>query len=198
MIYGERGLTMPELLAAATLAVIAGLLAVPSLDRLLGIVRTTTATRFLVVRLQGLRAKSIARARSHGLLFGRDGQGWYWREVRDGNGNGLRTAEVRDGRDPVLSGPHRLSDLIPYTQLGFPRRGPIPCLPPRTCRISDRERPVRLGNTGLLSYSELGKSSSGTLFVTDGRHRLMAIVLYGRTGRIRVWEFDPSSGRWKR
>lgn len=191
-----RGLTLLELLVATTVTMLVGAAALPAMGEFLDSVRTAAAARLLVVRLQGLRARSITRSCSHGMLFERDQQGWFWFEVRDGNGNGLRTSEVRDGTDDRLSGPHRLTDLLPRVDLGFPPGPAIPCLPPRGGWIQDLTRPVRFGNTGLISYSPLGTSSSGTLFISDGRRRLLAIVLYGRSGRIRVFKHDSERGRW--
>jgi len=191
-----RGLTLLELLVATTVTLLVGVATLPAMGQFLGSARTAAAARLLVVRLQGLRAKSISRACSHGLLFERDEQGWFWFEVRDGNGNGLRTTEVRQGKDDRLSGPHRLSDLLPQVDLGFPAGRSIPRIPPRRGSIRDLQRPVRFGNTGLLSFSPLGTSSSGTLYLSDGKRRLMAIVLYGRSGRIRVWMHDLEEGTW--
>jgi Tfp pilus assembly protein FimT len=191
-----QGLTLPELLVATTVAMLVATALLPSLEQFRGAVRTAAAARLLVVRLQGLRAKSVSRACAFGLLFQRDEHGWLWFEVRDGNGNGLRTADLSKGRDMVLSGPHRFADLLPNVDFGFPERKLIPRIPPRAGWVHDLERPVRIGNTALLSFSPLGTSSSGTLFVSDGQKHLMAIVLYGRTGRIRVWRHDFENSRW--
>ena len=35
-----------------------------------------------------------------------------------------------------------------------------------------------------------------TLFVTDSRRRLYAVVLYGNTGKIRIWRYELRTGRW--
>ena len=191
-----QGLTLLELLVVTTVTMLVSVATFPAVAQLLGSTRTAAAARLLVVQLQGLRAKSISRACSHGLLFERDEQGWFWFEVGDGNGNGLRTEDLRAGRDAFLSGPHRLGDLLPHVDLGFPAGLPIRRIPPRSGWIRDLDRPVRMGNSGILSFSPLGTSSSGTLYVSDGGKRLMAIVLYGRTGRIRVWRHDAEVGRW--
>ncbi len=194
----EQGVTLLELLVATTLAMLVGAATLPAMGQFLSSVRTTAGTRLLVVRLQGVRAKSISRARSHGLLFERDALGWFWFEIVDGDGDGLRTADVREGIDPALSGPHRLGDLLPHVDLGFPLGRTIPRVPPRSGWIRDLQRPVRLGNSSILAFSPLGTSSSGTLYVSDGSRGLMAIVIYGRTGRIRVWRHDAEGERWVR
>jgi hypothetical protein len=143
-----------------------------------------------------VRAKSIARARAHGLSFQRDALGWHWYEVRDDNGNGLRAAELKKGIDATLSGPHRLEDSVERVTLGFPPLGSIPKVPPGSGTISGLDDPVRLGTTDLLAFSPLGTASTGTLYVTDGGSGLFAIVLYGKTTRLRVWRFDRWSGTW--
>jgi hypothetical protein len=98
----------------------------------------------------------------------------------------------------VLSGPHRIRDVVRGVDLGFPARRKIRRIPPSRGWLEDLDRAVRLGRTGLLAFSPLGTSSTGTLYISDGGTRLVAVVLYGRTGRIRVWTHDWRSGRWSR
>jgi hypothetical protein len=112
----------------------------------------------------------------------------------DGNGNGLRTAEVGGGVDPVVAGPQRLEAELSGARLGFPDAGPFPKIPPGVGSITDTVDPVQFGNTDLVSFGPLGSSSSGTIYVTDGRHVLFGVVLYGRSGRVRVWRLDRRTG----
>ena len=56
---------------------------------------------------------------------------------------------------------------------------------------------MRFGRSDLISFGPLGTASGGTLYLTDSRHRLYAVVLYGRTARVRVWRYDTREGRWK-
>ena len=48
----------------------------------------------------------------------------------------------------------------------------------------------------LVSFGPEGSASSGTLYVTDGRRGLFAVVLFGPTARLRVWRFNPEERRW--
>jgi hypothetical protein len=57
--------------------------------------------------------------------------------------------------------------------------------------------PIRFGRGDLVAFSPLGSSSSGTIYLTDGRSELWAVVLYGATARVRVWRFDRTAGRWR-
>ena len=142
------------------------------------------------------RWKSVTGCRTRGLQFRKIGGAWTWREVADGNGNGLRSAEIARGVDPVLSRDDRLNLLVPDVTLGIPPGGPYPEAPPGTDTLTVSDDPVRFGRSDLVSFSPVGSASSGTLYVTDSRGGFFAVVLFGHTARLRVWRFRPEDGRW--
>lgn len=193
----EGGLSLIEILAVVALLSIGLLVVVPSMASLASAGRAASGARHMAGTFQAMRWKSVSLHKGHGLLFEQGADGWAWVVARDGNGNGLRTAEVRRGIDPVLSGPHRLESLFEHVSLGFPPGGPFPRIPPRSGWI-DTTDPVQFGRSNLVGFGPLGTASSGTLYVSDGRHRLYAVVLYGRTAKIRIWRYDTRTGRWKR
>jgi len=191
-----RGFSLLEMLVVLVVVALVSAAAVPAVGRMRRAALTAAGARHLAVTLHALRWKSVAEGMAHGMYFAADGSGWSWFVVRDGNGNGLRTAEVLGGTDPTLSGPHRTEDVASGVRLGFPPGGPFPRIPPANGWIDDHDDPIRIGNTSLLSFGPLGTASSGTFYLTDGRERLYAIVLYGKTARVRVWRYEPGSGRW--
>ena len=146
--------------------------------------------------LSAQRWKSVAAHRVRGLQFRKVGTGWSFREVADGNGNGLRTAEIGRGVDPVMSGDDALERRVQDVTLGFPPGGPFPEAPPGTDTLRAGDDPVRFGRSDLVSFSPVGSASSGTLYVTDGRAALYAVVLFGPTARLRVWRYRPEVRRW--
>ena len=81
-------------------------------------------------------------------------------------------------------------------RLGFPAGQTIPSIPPQTGVLGEVD-PIRFGNSNLISFSPKGRSSSGTLFITDDRHRLYGVRLYGASTRIRVWRWDDREMRWR-
>jgi hypothetical protein len=149
------------------------------------------------LRLQALRWRSVALGRGHALVFERDARGWSWCEAQDGNGNGVRSAEIVDGTDPVLSGPTRPGQGLDGVGFGFPPRGPWPAPPPGTDSILEPDDPVRFGRSDMVACAASGACSSGTLHLTDGKIGWVAVVLFGPTARVRVWRFDRASGRWR-
>lgn len=192
----RRGVTLPEILVVLVLIGLAAAIAVPAASRLESQVRTASGARKLAMTFYALRWSSVARGRSQGLMFAHDAQGWYWYAVEDGNGNGLKLAEIANGVDPRRSGPHRLEHDGAGATLGFPPGGPFPKLPPQSGSISDLDDPIKMGNTDLVAFTPLGTASSGTLYVTDRKAGLYAVVLYGRSARVRVWRYDSRGRRW--
>jgi hypothetical protein len=157
---------------------------------------TAAAAREFAVLFQALRWKSINENRNAGLFFEQSGGTWQWFEVRDGNGNGLRTAEVQNGTDVKISGPQRVETAHRGVRLGFLMGQAVPAIPPQTGVLGGTD-PIRFGNSNLISFSPKGRSSSGTLFITDDRHRLYGVRLYGAATRIRVWRWDDREMRWR-
>jgi len=178
------------LLAVVSLGALAAVPAAANLDR------AAPAARHLATCLLALRFRAVAANRTLGLEFERDAEGWFWWQVEDGNGNGLRSAELGSGIDRRTGGPFRLERIVEHARLGFPPAVSIPRVPPGAGAL-DLSDPIQFGRSDLVSFGPLGTASSGTLYLTDGRHRLYGVVLYGRSARVRVWRFDTREGRWK-
>jgi len=184
--------------ALVTLAIVAtgAVVAIPAAARMLGSTRGEAGAREMAVTFQALRMRAVSMHRAVGLRFERAGAGWRWYEVEDGNGNGLRAAEVRSGVDATRCGPIRLEDRVERVGPGFPGPGPFPQIPPARGAIADTSDPVQFGVSDIVSFSPDGGSSTGTLYLTDRRDGLHAVVLYGATGRVRVWKYDAARTRW--
>ncbi len=190
-----RGVSLAEALVGIALVGMALALAVPATAALRS-ARAGAGAREVALTLQATRWRSVSEGVAHGLLFERDADGWSWTLVRDGNGNGLRTAEVGAGIDRRVGRRQRLRDRVEGVRLGLPDGPPPPRIPPSSGVLDRPEDPVRFGNTDLVGFSPLGRSSSGTVYLTDNREALFGVVLFGPTGRVRVWRFDLHRRTW--
>ena len=189
---------MPELLAALAVAGLVLGAATPVVGELLHSAHSGSVARALAADLSGLRWKATSRARFHGLFFEQDPDGaWSWVEVADGNGNGLRTAEIRSGVDPRLGEPRRLENEPGAVTLGFPGAGPFPAIPPAGGTIAGLDDPVKFGPADIISFGPRGTASSGTLYLTDHRSELLGVRVYGPTARVRVWRWHRDAGEWR-
>ena len=192
----SRGFTLAELLAVLAIVAMAVAVALPAAAMLRDAGRAAAGARTMATVLSAQRWKSVTAHRVMGLQFRKVGSAWTWREVADGNGNGLRTAEITRGVDPVLSQDAALEREVEAVTLGIPPGGPYPEAPPGTDLLNTGDDPVRFGRSTLISFSPVGSASSGTLYVTDGRRGFYAVVLFGPTARLRVWRYRPEERRW--
>jgi prepilin-type N-terminal cleavage/methylation domain-containing protein len=192
----SKGFTLAELLVVLAVLGIAVAVGLPSAAAIRESGRAEAAARLLASRLSEQRFKSVATHQTRGLQFRRLPSGWAFREVADGNGNGLRTAELTRGVDRVLGPDVSLGALVEHVAIGIPPGGPYPEAPPGAQLLAAGDDPVRFGASDLVSFGPYGTTSSGTLYVNDGRAGLCAVVLFGPSSRLRVWRWIPQERRW--
>ena len=192
----SRGYTLAELLAVLAIVAMAVAVTLPAAAMLRDAGRAAAGARTMATLLSAQRWKSVSQHQVRGLQFRKSGSVWSWREVKDGNGNGLRTAEITRGVDPVVSSDETMEHLVEHVTLGFPHSGTFPEAPPGTQTLRAGDDPVRFGRSTLVSFSPMGAASSGTLYVTDGQSALYAVVLFGPSSRLRVWRWVPEARRW--
>ena len=101
---------------------------------------------------------------------------------RDGNGNGVLTADINAGKDPQVEPPRRLSNFGRGVGFGFPP-GPPPADPGSPGHSLTPGDPIRFNASDLASFSPLGTSTPGSLYLTDSRNRLVAVRLDNRAGK---------------
>ncbi len=185
---------------AVTLALVglfAGV-AIPALRSLLDRRALDAAAGSLASAMARTRHEAIARGRNAGLHFERDAMGDRWAIYVDGGKPGISTAEIHSGEDRRIFGPVPVGGAQDAgVRLGIPMAPPIPAVPPSRGRLPAGGDPVRLGGSDILSFSPIGESSSGSIYLTDGKGGLRAIVIYGRSGRIRTWSWSDRS-HWHR
>ncbi|HMF08776.1 MAG TPA: GspH/FimT family pseudopilin [Thermoanaerobaculia bacterium] len=189
-----RGFSLIE--GLIVLAVMGILLAftVPLLAASVARERLLVASLETAVEFRGLRQRAVTESCSFGLRFVPSGAGWSYTLYRDGNGNGIRTADILAGRDPRVSDSEDPSTRHEGIRIGLPAAA-VPQIPPGSGPIASPEDPVKFGNGNLISFSPSGSISGGTLYLTDGA-RVAAVIVYGPTGRIRLQRYEPATG-WR-
>ncbi len=133
---------------------------------------------------------ALKRARSVAIRFEAEGSDYTLRSYLDGNGNGVRTTEIRSGVDEPLGAARHLSD--DFRDVHFALAADIPDADGITGSGTDG---VRIGSARLLVTSPDGTATSGTLYLR-GRRAQYAVRVLGATGRTRVLKFEPGRGTW--
>jgi hypothetical protein len=173
------------------------LVALPTLSQVVRRTRLEAATRHVAQTLVAARWQALTIGQATGLRLRRtpDG-GLTWTLFRDGNGNGIRTADLERGIDLAVDTPAARRRLAPGVRAGVLEDREIPRLPPQRGLLTRLEDPIKFGASDLASFSPLGSATAGSLYLTDGQD-MTALVVNGQTGRLRLFRFDLTADDWK-
>ncbi len=184
----DRGLSMVEaVLVVAVVAVIAAA-ALPGLD---GIHRAA-ALRAASSQLKGLlyrcRADAVMNRRATAAVFDRRPDGsWRCFIAVDGDGDGIRSRDIRALVDPVVG------EVLHFESggagLGILQGEFVPDPSGRGRLRGDLSDPVRAGRGNMITFTPRGTASPASVYLTDHRSRMRVLRVYGGTGRVisRVW-----------
>jgi Tfp pilus assembly protein FimT len=187
---GAAGVTLIELLLVVSMtATIAGL-ALPAAGEALDEIRTAQAARYLSQRLARARLEAILQSRAVALRFLGASGDYNFAGVADGNGNGVRSADIAAGTDPVVTSPERLGDKFSGVRFGLDDG--VPDVDGAAGTGGDG---VRVGSARIATMTPDGTATSGTLYVR-GRRAQYAVRILGATGRVRVFHYRRGGGGW--
>jgi prepilin-type N-terminal cleavage/methylation domain-containing protein len=183
-----HGFSLLEMLIVLTLI---SLLVCVSTSNLMGAQRQKDFEEFareVVALLEACRWKAMNERSYAGAIVTEQANVRYVSLYLDGNGNGIRTADVLSGKDSKFRGPFRM-DKSGDIGTGV-LNASIPQLPPKKGYL-DPNDPVQFGKSSIISFSPRGDSSSGTLYLScRSQSQMFAVVVYGATARLRLWKFS--------
>lgn len=193
----ERGYQLIELLIAMAISSLVLAFGIPPLLALAAGLRVELAAAEVASTFHVARAYAIRHDANVGLKFQIDADGTVsWALFRDGDGDGVLTADILSGDDPEVLPRTRLAHLGRQIRFGFPPgRAPRDPGDPRR-RLSDLDDPIRFNRSDIAAFSPVGTATPGTVYVTDGMRHLSAARVFGRTGRIGCLVYDVVRERW--
>lgn len=171
--------------------------ATPALFASLSRGRVTAAARELAQDMARLRSEAIVSRRDVAMRLTWSSGRYVYAFYADGDGDGVRSDDIAAGRDPLLGATRDLASRYDGVDFGLLEVS-IPEVPPGPGTLSSASDPVRFGRSDIITFTPRGTSSSGTLYVSDGTTTVAAVVLFGGTGRIRIWRFDRDRWLWTR
>jgi type II secretory pathway pseudopilin PulG len=186
----DGGSSLPELIILLGLAAVLVQTVAPGWVRWRQGQRVQGAADELALLVTALRVRSAATGVAHGVLFRAAPPELQWEVLRDGDGDGMRISDVRNGTDVRVAGPFDLGTRYPGVGLGLPTGVVAPAggVTP--------EDGVAFGASDLLSVMPSGSTSSGSVYLCGGWGRCSAMRLQGSTGRITAWARLPTDGTW--
>ena len=170
------------------IATIAGM-AVPLVSTTVDDLHAAGAARHVAARLASIRIDALRRSTSVALKFERVGSDYAFTPYADGNGNGIRSADITAGTDKATGRRERLSEY--FANVSFGLLDGLPDIDGGTGNTDG----VRIGSSSILSVAPNGSCTSGTLYV-HGRRTQYAVRILGATGRARFYRYDQGARRW--
>lgn len=186
--WREDGVSVLEVVLVAAVMAIVVTIVLPGLEE----IRRAAALRSASGQLKGLlfrcRADAVMNARSTAVVFERASDGsWRCFIVADGDGDGIRTRDIRRQIDPVVG------EIIHFEAggagLGILSGEFVPDPSGRGRLRGDLTDPVRAGRGDMITFTPRGTASPASIYLTDRRARMRVLRVYGGTGRVvsRVW-----------
>lgn len=194
MHFSASGLSAVELLAVLAIVLALGAVVGTGFSHLRSVVSVRSGAAEVGAALHRARMYAITQGVNVGLKYRvRDGR-TEWALYRDGNGNGVRSAEIASGVDPsvgVLTTWNR-NDVRPAIMTGSVVPDPDGSGRPMT----SLDDPIRFNRSDICSFSALGESTPGSIYLWDGGDRMAAVRVYGRTAKIRTFYYRRGDGEW--
>ena len=193
--HSERGLTLIELLIGIA---IIGMIASVAFPAMLNLQRRAAA-RNAMSEIRAIffaaRMRAIARGRNCGVKFTKASDGWHYALYDDGDGDGVRNDDITSGVDPLAQSSRRVLaaeerratiGLLPFKMVD-PDGDPLP----------PTKSPVNFNNSAICSFTPLGESTPGTIYITDSITELYAIRVLAVSARIRVLRWNNGKQKWE-
>lgn len=178
-------MTLIELLFVLVLMVIVSAMAIPQVNQGLARARAMAAARYLAGQCATAKFKAVGGSASVGLRFQPRDDDYELQMFADGNENGIRTADIGDGIDKPLAPPERLMAKFQGVRIGVAEG------------LGLDGDPVRLGTSGILTFTPLGTASSGSIYVVGADGTQLAVRVLGVTARTRLLRYDPRTRQWE-
>jgi prepilin-type N-terminal cleavage/methylation domain-containing protein len=186
----DQGWSLIELVVVLALAGSLFAITAPLTRTAIDAGRARHAAGFVASRFRQARHGAIARSASEAVVFDLVEGRWQLRVCLDGNGNGVRRADLPD-IDECVDGPHDIGALYPQMQLAIDASTPDPS------GQAGNEDPVRFGVSDIASFTPAGTATAGTVYLRSAQDVQYAVRVQGINGRTRILRFDPVAGVWR-
>lgn len=183
------GLSLIEVLLALSLTLAAAGAAVPAFLEVNRSLKLRAAASFVAGFLQRARLEAVTRSRPIGVRFRELADDWAIGAFADDNGNGVRNTDIAAGIDSVIDPELPLGSRCPTVRIA--RLEGVPDVN----GVAGGEA-VRFGASGIATFDADGSSSSGSLYITDGRTQI-AVTVTPATGRVRLRRWNRGLQSWE-
>ena len=189
----QRGFSLMELLTVVSIIGLFVAVAVPSFLNLRRRAALRAASAELRTQFHLARSRAISRNVNCGLKFLLMGGQWHFAVYQDGDHDGVRNDDIKSGKDWLVARPRVVFPSSRAVTIGLLN---VAIKDPDGDLLSPKKSPVVFNKSAICSFSPLGESSSGTIYLTDRGLDLYAVRVYGASAKIRVLRYVRGTGKW--
>jgi hypothetical protein len=184
----SRGFSLVEALLVAALILTLAAVGLPSFRAYAAEAHLLGAGRVFRSEFRKARSMAVRSGVYTAIRFEAGPVGETYSLYADGNGNGVRSAEIRAGIDRLVDGPFFLTGGAADVTVGFLPGVPEP--PPGRGLLSGD--PIRFGRSRMVSFSPLGTATPGTFYLAgDGAQAAVRVTPGTARVRLMIWRGNP-------
>lgn len=186
----KTGYSLPELLIVIAIIGLMAAISLPNVQK----IQRRMALRSAVGELRSIfhltRMRAIARNTNTGLKFVMLAGQWHFATYEDGDRDGVRNDDITKGIDKRIAPPRIVLSQSRLATIGLieiavkdPDGDPV-------------KSPVAFNKSSICSFSPMGESTPGTIYLTDNDGDLWCVRVYGASGKIRTLRYDRRTRKW--
>lgn len=190
----HNGFTLIELLITLAIIGLTVAIAVPNLQALRRRAAVRTAASEIRSIFRAARARAITRGANTGVKFTRGAYDWQYSIYDDGDGDGIRNDDIQRGVDRRVTAPQYMIRGAELASISIPASVRVD---PDGAAMPANASPVQFGTSTICSFSPLGESTPGTIYLADAAGLAYCVRVFGGTAKVRVLRYDVQRKRWE-
>ena len=190
----QRGFTLIEFLIVIAIVGLMVAVTLPSFGRMRRQAALKAAAAELRTQFRQTRSRAIAHNVNCGMKFLLLGGQWHFAVYEDGDGDGVRNDDIKSGKDRLIARPRVVLPASNAVTIGLLD---IAIKDPDGDLLAPNKSPVVFNTSTICSFSPLGQSTPGTIYITDRGQDLYAVRVFGTTAKVRVLRYMRETGKWQ-
>ena len=154
-------------------------------------VRSASAEIGSIFRL--VRSRAVSQSRYSGVKFTQAAGDWQYALYDDGDGDGIRNDDIAKGVDRRVTPARYLWQQPALVTVALP---PFVKVDPDGAAVKAGAPAVQFGTSTICSFSPVGQSTSGTIYLCDRGGSAWAVRVFGGTARVRLLRYEAAKKKW--
>lgn len=190
----KRGFTLIEVLITIAIIGLTTAIAVPNLQALRRRAAVRAAANEIRAIFRSARMRAITRGANTGVKFTPGAYDWRYAIYDDGDGDGVRNDDIQRGVDRRVTAPQYMIRGAELASISIPASVRVD---PDGAAMPANASPVQFGSSTICSFSPVGESTPGTIYLADAAGLAYCVRVFGGTAKVRLLRYDVQRKRWE-